>query len=629
MLKFMRTHATSWLIKIVLGAIVIVFVFWGVGTFRAQRSSRVASVNDEIITEDDYREAYNNLLEQFRGQFGKNLDSDTLEMLQIESRALDALINKALILQKAEELHFRVSDQELTDAIAGIEAFKNNGVFDNKRYRNILTANRLTPEGFEQSQRNQMLVEKVQAFIVDHVKISEAEAQEWYGWKNASVDLSAVLFEPSSYSDVSPSEDELKAYFERNQDRYKTDLKFRARYVVFKPESYKERIQISDERIQEYYQLHPEEFEVPKTVEARHILFKVSESASEEKAEATYQRAMEIYEKAKAGEDFSQLAKTYSEGPTKDEGGYLGPFRRESMVKPFSDAAFSMGIGDISTPVRTRFGWHIIKVEKIHEASARSIEDASSDIQKKLSERETRSIAYDDAENFFDYIFDSETFAEEAQARKIKISTTEFFSQAEPPLGVPEAKRFADAAFGLPMMEVSDILDFKDGYYLIQPVERLDPQVPEMDAVIERLTEDWKKEKGDEKALQEAESFLKQLKAGGSLEELSEQFGVKTLSTGFFKRNETIPNIGYEREILLKAFELNRDNPFTDEVIKGRKGYYVIGFNDRKPVDMEKFEADKQDTIDMVRRQKTNMIFEQWLERIKRESEIIIEKEIS
>ena len=110
MLSLMRKHAGTWMIKIILGAIVVVFVFWGVGSFRSQRSGRVADVNGSIITIDDYRTSYNNLVEQVRQSFGNNLNDDLLQTLQLRKRALDQLIDRSLMLQAAEALKLTVSD---------------------------------------------------------------------------------------------------------------------------------------------------------------------------------------------------------------------------------------------------------------------------------------------------------------------------------------------------------------------------------------------------------------------------------------------------------------------------------------------------------------------------------------
>ena len=132
MLSILRKHAASGIIKVILGLIVVVFVFWGFEGFQSGRSGRVALVNGEAITIEEYRQAYNNLLERYRQQYGEQLNEALIEMLQLKKQALDSLVNQKLMELEAGKLDFRVSDQELADYILNIEAFQTDGVLTKK-----------------------------------------------------------------------------------------------------------------------------------------------------------------------------------------------------------------------------------------------------------------------------------------------------------------------------------------------------------------------------------------------------------------------------------------------------------------------------------------------------------------
>jgi len=161
MLRTMRKNAGSFFIKILLGAIVVVFVFWGVGSFRSQRAGRVAVVNGHVITFEEYREAYNNLMEQLKQRFGNALTEDLIKTLQVKEQALGRLIDRALMSQEAERLKLQVSEQELIDAIGRIKAFQQAGQFDVRTYQKVLSQYRTTPEAFEETQRDTMLIERL------------------------------------------------------------------------------------------------------------------------------------------------------------------------------------------------------------------------------------------------------------------------------------------------------------------------------------------------------------------------------------------------------------------------------------------------------------------------------------
>ncbi len=626
MLRLMRRQAGSWLIKVLLGAIVIVFVFWGVGSFRAQRGGRVALVNGDQITLDEYREAYNNLIEQLRGRFGNNLDEKMIETLQVKKQALNQLIDNRLLIQESKRLKFRVSKKELADAISNITAFQSAGMFDSRIYKNVLDRLRMTPEAFEAAQKNAMMIDKLRTLITSSAKVSDQEAREWYNWVNASVNIDFVFFDPSRYKDIHPSVEEIKTFFENHKENYKTDAMVKARYLHFDPDRYQSKVVLSDEEIREYYDENSEAFKIPKTVEARHILLRLNEDAGPELVKKTKERALDILKLAKEGKNFAELAKQYSEGPTRDNGGYLGKFKKEDMVKPFADKAFSLKTGEISEPVRTRFGWHLIKVEKVNEASITSFDEAKNKIRKKLTEDKAKSLAYDEAEAVSDVAFEGEELVNAAKERNLNILTTDFFSSNGPQKGIDNPSKFASIAFNLLVMEISDIQEFEKGYYILQVVDKIPPKIPEFDKIKENVKTDLVKEKQEEKAKADSTAFIAALKNGKNMGTESKHFNLTPKTTGFFKRNGSIPKIGFERDIAEAAFQLTSENKLPENVLKSAKGYYVIQFKDRKIPETDAFDKEKEEIKKRLFAQKKSRIFDEMLAQIKSRSDISIKE---
>jgi len=622
----MRDKATSWLIKVLLGAIVVVFIFWGVGSFRSQRGGRVAVVNGETITIDDYKEAYNNLLERLRQSFGNQLNEDMLKTLGIKEQALEQLINNRLLIQEARKLQFRVSDQEVAEAIMNIGAFQNAGTFDNRLYQNVLSRLRLTPEQFEVSQRELMLVAKVRALITGGVKVSDQEAREWYNWQNASVNIDFALFEPNSYEDIKPTAEEINNFFKAHQTSYKTEPMVKVRYILFSPDAYRSKVTVTENDIQDYYETYQEEFKKPKTVEARHILIKVDPSADMETVAKQRQKALQILKMAQEGQDFAELAQKYSQGPTRSQGGYLGEFRRETMVKPFADRAFSMEAGEISQPLRTRFGWHIIKVEKVNPATALSFEEARDIIVEKLTDETAKNLAYDAAEVVSEVSFEGDDLVQAAMERNLKLMTINFFTKSRPAKGVGSPAKFTSVAFDLPVMEISDIQDFKEGYYIMQVIEKIPAKISEFETIKDRVRADLIKEMQDQKAHQDAGAFLAALKNGKSMASESKKYKITPQISGFFKRDVSSSEIGLDQEITKAAFKLSEENKLPPEVLKGEKGYYIIQFKERKAPDPLGFNAEATKIMKSLLSQKTNKTFNAYLEQIKSNSEITIKE---
>ena len=640
MLRFLRQNASSWLIKIILGAIVLVFVFWGVGSFRAQRKDRVALVNGETITSKEYKAAYNSVIERLRQRVGNNLNDDMIKMFNVQNQALDMLIDKKLMLQEAAKLNLRVTNDELADTIKQIKAFQTDGNFDSLLYKNVLSQNRLTPEEFEVVQKESVLIEKVRSFIVSNVKISEQEATEWFKWENTSVNIDFALFEPGKYDDIDPTSDEISSFFEKNKESYKADAMIKVRFLRFEPDAYSSEVEITDEEIQDQYENNLEKFKTQKTVGARHILIKLDQNSNPETVEQKRKATFDILKLAREGMDFAKLAKQYSECPSKDRGGYLGEFKKNAMVKPFAEKAFQMKAGEISEPVRTQFGWHIIKVEKINEEKTVSFKEARDNIRNKLVKEKATNLAYEEAESVYDASFEGDDLIKNAEARGINIITTDFFTKNKGPVAKIDAKidakiknrsAFASYAFNLSLMEIGNIQDFEDGYYIIQPIEKIPEKIPEPKDVEERIRIDLIKQLQDEKASKDANEFLIALRdndfSDAKWDTECKKLNLTTVATGFFKRNDSVPHIGSEQNISQEAFkQLSNKNMLPEAPIKGKKGYYIIKFKDRKEPELNEFEKEKETIKEKLLQQKIVKTFDAWLLSIRNKSIISIEK---
>jgi peptidyl-prolyl cis-trans isomerase D len=284
-----------------------------------------------------------------------------------------------------------------------------------------------------------------------------------------------------------------------------------------------------------------------------------------------------------------------------------------------------MQAGGISEPVRTDFGWHIIKVEKVNPATVQSLEKARVEIETKLKADRSKSRAYDEAEAIFDATFEGQNLTDPAQERDLKIQTTEYFTQKKGPQKMQDATKFAAAAFKLPLNEVSEIQEIGSGYYLLEAIEKRPARIPELKDVEAAVKKDLIKEKQNSEALRLAESFLAELDETASFADVAAKHNLKPQATGFFKRNASISGIGYEPDLARAAFKLTETDKFHDAAIKGQKGYYMIGFRGRQEPLLEGFDKEEADIKARLLQQKGFKTVEAWLERIKAESEIFVE----
>jgi len=626
MLTQMRKNVGSWIIKLLLGAIVVVFVLWGVGSNQKSPNATVATVDGVPIGYQDFSRAYQNLMENVRRQFGDNANEEMLKALNLKEQAINQLIDRRIILRAAEKMGFEVTDEELAASIAAIPAFQSQSGFDSRAYQQVLNRLGLTPEAFEVSQREDLLIQKVTDFISRTVNVSDAEAVAWYQWQNATVDIEYLRVDPKTYKDQTVSEEEIRTFYDEHQNRYETAPKIKSRYLVFRPADYKSRVQVSEDEVKTYYEENQADFSSPETVEARHILIKVNKDADEAAVEAARRRAQAIYERAVQGEDFAKLAKEFSEGPSRNQGGYLGTFGRGKMVKPFEEKAFALKAGEISAPVRTDFGWHIIKVEKHNPAHTLTLEEAQNKIRGLLTDKKTRALALEDAESAYDMSYGGDDMLAAAETLGVTVHTTGWIARGDSLPGVADSQKFVETVFTLDMMAVSDVQDLGDGFYLIQPLEDQPAEIPAFDAVKDRVVEDVREQKQWDQAEKEAKAMLQALRDGGTLAEVGRSQNLTPQATGVFKRNAAVPGIGYNPGLAAAAFKLTPENPYPAVPVRGQDGVFIFRLLERRTPDAQSGGAQLDKIKQQLRQRKQGEVYQNWMAQVRSQTEIEIDR---
>ena len=622
MLGYLRENTGNWIIKFFLGIIVIVFVFLGVGSFGSKRNDSVATINDESITIKEYQQAYKMLVDQMRARFGKNLNDDILKALNVKQQAIDSLIDERLVLSEAQKLGITVSEKELQQSLLSIKAFQKDELFNLEQYKRVLSLNSLTPETFERSQINVLRQQKIRNMLFSAINVSDLEVNNWYLFQNTKTAVDYLMFAPGDYTDIQPDAELIKKYYTENRENYKSEPKVQTMYLEFSPEDYKDKVAISDVLIKEYYQEHIEEFKTPQKIEARHILIKVKEDAEKEEVAKTEKQAMDIYEMAVKDQDFGELAKKYSQGPSKETGGYLGTFEKKAMVKPFADKAFSMETGEISKPVRTMFGWHIIKLVNKFEASTKTLDQVSKTIIQTLESTEKQNMAYYQAGEAFDAVIDGDDFDQVALIAGKKIIKSDEFSIDGKGLDLGDNAGFARAAFELPEDDISDVKQFGDSYYLIKVVKKIEPVVLEFDFVKAIVLDELKAKLQKEQAKKDAKLYLAKAVEANAIEQSGKDNKLKIKTTKLFTRAGKIEDVGNSDEIVKAGFSLSKDNKIYPEIIETSFGYLIVGFNKRKiPEDSEiskNIEALKKQVLS----KKQSQSYQAWMSQLRKQNKI-------
>jgi peptidyl-prolyl cis-trans isomerase D len=624
----MRKNVGNWLIKLLLGAIVVVFVLWGVGPEQKRTDTTVATVDGEPIGYMEFSRTYQNLMENIRRQFGGNIDEDMIKTLNLKDQAVNQLVDRRVIRMAAEKMGFLVSDEELAASISGIPAFQVNGRFNANAYQQVLGRMGLTPEDFEASHREDLMIQKVGSFVTQTVNVSEDEAKAWYRWQNTTVDIEYVIVDPERFAAIDLSEEELRSHFKANENQYKTVPKIKARYLVFRSGDYKARVQIDDDEVTAYYDENPNEFFSPETVEARHILVQVDKDADDAAVEAARMKAAEIHARVLKGEDFAELAKQLSDGPSKDDGGYLGTFGRGRMVKPFEEKAFAMQAGEISEPIRTDFGWHIIKVENHNAAETLSLEASQNRIRGILTDRKSRALALEDAESAYDMSYGGDDLLMAAERFGVDVESTAPVARNAALPGIANAGKFLETAFSLDAMAISDIQELGNDFYIIQTLEKLPAQIPAYEDVAAAVKQDAFAAKQWVQAEEAAAAMLKDLNEGETLAAIGKGEDLEPRTSGWFKRDEAIPGIGFNPALASAAFKLSKENPYPDQTVRGDKGVVVFRFIDRQVPDIPSGDAELDEIKNQLRQRKQREIYGNWMAEARSQSDIVINSDL-
>jgi peptidyl-prolyl cis-trans isomerase D len=624
-LGMMRKHAKSWLIKFLIGIIAVVFIFYFGYSFTAKQGLKVALVNGEVISGLEYGKAYNDLLEGLRRQY-KDIWSDNLiKVFDLKRRALDNLINQKLISSEARRLGLDVTESEVQKAIMDYPAFQVDGRFVMGRYKSLLSSNRMKPEDFEATMAQDLLDSKVKQFLFSFMAATGQEVLDQYTYANEKISLGYVQFKPEDFkASVKPDEAAVTKYFEENRERYRVPERVKVAYLKLDPDAFGDMVRITEEEIRGYYEYNLSKYMVPRRVRARHILFKLDQDAGEAEERAVRDEARKVLAMVQEGKDFAGLAKKYSECPSKEKGGDLDYFSEGQMVKPFEEAAFALEPGQISDLVRTRFGYHIIKVEDKKPAMTKPLEDVRAEIVASLTKSACAELAHEKGLSLVDQMPYDADLAVYAAEQKLEARFTGFFSQDEPIPGIGGSETLRKSVFSLEKDETSQLVEIEGKFYLMQVAERKASYLPKLEEVSEKVREDYIAHVAAEKAASAAKSCLADLKAGKSWDELAKQKNIKTAKTGFFTRQEPVPEIGNGQDLKEMVFRLQEARPYPEGIHANEKGAFVLRWNAYQGIDEKKYQEEKENYRLSLLQGKHRMVYMSWLENLRRNAEIEI-----
>ncbi|MBI4183828.1 MAG: peptidyl-prolyl cis-trans isomerase [Proteobacteria bacterium] len=513
MLDFLRRSASSWVIKILFGLLILSFGIWGIGDiFRGPGSADVvANVGDAKITVRDLGEAYRRDISQFERVFGDQLQKSEVLRRSILEQTLSRLISSYALEETARDLGLRVSKEILARTVHENPAFQDpQGRFERTRLENALFSSGLTEERYLRLLHDDLVRSQLADSIGAGARAPKALLDAFYRFRNERRSAETIVFKPALIAGgPDPTEAELKAFHEERANQFSSP-EYRALSVArLSAKALAREMEVSEARLKEAYQTRIDEFRLPERREVVQVF-----SASEEGARKAYERtqAGEPIEKAAAEVKGAEMIR-------------LGLMRKEDFPVPeLAHAAFALGAGQVSQPLPSPLGWHLLKVERIEPPRDVPFAEAKDRLRASLAEETALDRAFDMVNQLEDRLAGGSSLEDTAKALALDLVTVAAVDAegrdrqgkpVDPIAGSEEALR---AAFELAAGQQSGVIEAGDGEFLVLRVDAVTPAaLRPLAEVRDKVAAAWREERRRQEAQKLAEAALEKAKGGEGL----------------------------------------------------------------------------------------------------------------
>src|SRR6202163_4324735 len=551
-------------LKIILGAMLVIIcasmaitlIPGGIGSslgLGAPPAGVLASIGDQTVTVPEVQREAKAMIRQ---QFPKGGPQVSMLLPYVASQAAEQLINEKALVAEAHRMGLRVSDDELRDELQhgqlGSMLFPDGKFVGQEEYENFVQRNDMTVPQFEGLEKDFILVRKLRALVSSSAFVGDTEVRDEFNRRNTKVKFEyAVITQADILKGLHPTDEELKAFYERNKATYNNSIpeKRQIKYVVVDSAKIAAATTVTDQDLQSYYDQHREEYCVPEQVKVSHILIKTPLPAPGAKEDAkaiadARAKAEGVLKELKAGGEFAKLAEKYSDDPgSAKSGGDLGWIGRGRTVPEFEKAAFSLGKGQTSDLVKSSYGFHIIHVEDKQEAHLKTLAEVKSEIEEKVKLQKAAR-GTEAAANALLSQARTDGFDKAAVAKGQAAVTTEFFSRTDHLPGLAANPQFMDAVFNEPEKAPADMVPVPQGYVVFQLLAIKPPATPRFEEIRSRVESEFKNERAAFLLQQKTQELSDRAKAAHDLKKAAKDLGATVKTSDLVPPDGQVPDIG-------------------------------------------------------------------------------------
>jgi peptidyl-prolyl cis-trans isomerase D len=637
MIRFLQTPGPikkivlSSILLIFCGAMVITLIPGGLGSnlnLGGPGQGVVAKVGDQDVTHTEVvRQAQVMLRQQFPR--GNAMAGQLLPFFT--SRAAEQLITQKALVVEAGRMGLRATDEDLRDELQhGLYAatlFPGGKFIGQEAYEGLLQNADLSVPQFEEGVKQDILVRKLRNLVAASASVDDPAVRQEFEKRNTKIKFQyAVISEADIRKGIHPTDAELKAFYERNKATYNNSIpeKRKVTYAIIDTSRIASNTQVTQSDLQSYYNQHQDEYRVPEQVNVRHILIKSPAPGADGKVdqkadEAAKAKAEDILKQIKAGGNFADLAKKYSEDPgSAKNGGSLSWIGKGRTVPEFEKAAFSLPKGGTSDVVKSSYGYHIIHVDDKQEAHVKSLDEVKPQIEAVLRQQKAARAAEGEANAFVTQARTS-GLDKAASAKGLQVTTTDFVSRTDSLPGIGNSPQFMEAAFAQTAKSAPDMIQIPQGFVIYQVLDIKPPATPTFDEIRSRVEEEFKNQRATELLGQKTQELADRAKAEHDLKKAAKELGATVKTSDLVDPNGQVPDIGSMTGPASAAFSL-KEGEISGPINSGSNGAVLQVLEKQQPSDTD-FAAKKDEVRDALLQQKQNELFGLFVNNLRQQME--------
>jgi peptidyl-prolyl cis-trans isomerase D len=626
-------------LKIILGALLVIIcasmaitlIPGGLGGslgLGAPAPGVLATVGDEKVTVAEVQRQAQQMVQRQNPRGGPQ---SAMLLGYFSRQAAQQLINEKVMVAEAHRLGLHTNDEELRDDLQhgplGQQFFPDGKFVGQEEYADFIQRIGLTIDQFEALEKDDILIRKLQALVASSAFVSDSEVHDEFEHRNTKIKFEyAVITQGDILKGLHPTEEELKAFYDRNKSAYANSIpeKRQIKYAVIDSSKIAAAENVSQEELQQYYDQHRDDYRAPEQVKVRHILIKTQLPApgqqEDPKAVAEARaKAEDVLKQVKAGGDFAKLAEKYSDDPgSAKSGGELGWIGRGRTVPEFEKVAFALPKGQTSDLVKSSYGFHIIQVEDKQEAHLKSLAEVKSEITEKVKQQKTER-ASEAAANALLSATRTDGFDKAAAAKGDPLVTTDFVGHNDSLPGLGPSPQLMDAVFNEPDKAPADVVQVPQGYVVFQLLAIRPPATPTLEEIHARVESEFKNQRAGILLQQKTRELADRAKADHDLKKAAKELGANFMTSDFVGPDGQVPNIGSLAGPASAIFSL-KQGEMSGPIVAGADGI-VAQLLEKQPPTEQDFAAKKDEVRQSLLEAKQNEIFELFLSNLRKNME--------